>query len=146
MKYFFDTSAFVKFFRDEIGTEKISEIILDKSNDIWIMELAKLEFYSALYRQFRNKELNENELNIIFKELDEDLENIRIEPFTNEIIIEAEKLLKIYGKDYGLRTLDALHLSSCYLISDEDIIFVSSDDILCKVAEKLDIKTINPVN
>ncbi|OHD10379.1 MAG: hypothetical protein A2086_02280 [Spirochaetes bacterium GWD1_27_9] len=145
MKYFFDTSAFVKFYRNEKGTELVTNIILDNNNQIWIMELAKLEFCSSLYRRYRNNEITFNDLSEIIELFENDIKNIQVEPFTNQIIIEAEILLKRFGKDFGLRTLDALHLASCYLISDENTFFVSSDEYLCKVALLLGLKIINPI-
>ncbi len=64
MNVFLDTSALVKFFHEETGTETVSNIILDPDNDVWILELARLEFLSAVFRRFRTKELDEDRLNI----------------------------------------------------------------------------------
>lgn len=144
MKYFFDTSAFVKFYKDEIGTEKVTKIILDKQNHIMIMELVCLEFTSALFRRFKNKEITEDELSNIISKFEFDSPYIFIEPFTNQILYEASRLLYKYGKNYGLRTLDSLHLATCYLLSDNDLFFVCADEILCNVARELNINFINP--
>jgi predicted nucleic acid-binding protein len=40
---FFDTSALVKFFRREEGTDVVSSLITDPENRVWVSELAKLE-------------------------------------------------------------------------------------------------------
>ncbi len=63
MNVFFDTSALVKFFHEEEGTRTVSNLILDLNNDVWILELARLEFLSAVFRRFRTKELDEERLN-----------------------------------------------------------------------------------
>ncbi len=145
MKYFFDTSAFVKFYHEEPGSIVVSNIIMNRDNQILLMELLKLEFSSAIYRRFRSKEINELDVESILKMFNEDLELFEVEPFTTEIVNDADRLLSIYGKEYGLRTLDALHLASCYLLADSNLVFVCSDTTLCAVAKHLNISTINPI-
>lgn len=63
MILFFDTSAMVKFFHREEGTDVVVSIIADPNNEIWVSELARLEFICALHRRLRMNELNEDELN-----------------------------------------------------------------------------------
>ena len=67
MNYFFDTSALVKHFYNEKGSDFVSDIILKKTNHIWISELAIIEIISAIYKKYRMKEINENNLNIAIK-------------------------------------------------------------------------------
>ena len=64
MRFFFDTSALVKFFYVESGTEIVTQIMEHTSSEIWISDLARLEFISALYRRFRKKSLDEIKLHI----------------------------------------------------------------------------------
>ena len=54
MNLFFDTSALVKFFNIEQGTDRVTELILSRGNQIYLSELARLEMLSAFYRKFRN--------------------------------------------------------------------------------------------
>lgn len=61
------------------------------------------------------------------------------------IVREAEDMLKRYGKEHGLRTLDALHFGCFSLISESAWLFVSTDGNLCKVAELAGTKIINPL-
>ena len=63
MNLFFDTSALVKFFHEEEGTDIVTDLILEENNEVWISELGRLEFISAVFRRFRNKELDEGQLN-----------------------------------------------------------------------------------
>lgn len=53
MNLFFDTSALVKFFHTEEGTDKVTELINSEENEIWISEVAGLEFLSAILRRLR---------------------------------------------------------------------------------------------
>lgn len=57
MILFFDTSALVKFFHEEKGSELVTRLILSKDNEVWISEIAKVEFLSAIFRRLRSKEI-----------------------------------------------------------------------------------------
>ncbi len=73
MNLFFDTSALVKFYHNEEGTEQVTELITSANNSIWLLDLARLEFVSALFRRYRNGELNNANLSIAIEEFDNDL-------------------------------------------------------------------------
>ncbi|HLP48239.1 MAG TPA: type II toxin-antitoxin system VapC family toxin [Candidatus Deferrimicrobium sp.] len=63
MNYFFDTSALVKLYHNEKGTDKVLGIY--KSRDkITISELARVEFYSTIYRKYRDEEIELKTLDI----------------------------------------------------------------------------------
>lgn len=145
MILFFDTSALVKFFHNEESTEVVTELINSQENEIWISELVRLEFVSALHRRFRNKEIDEKILNEAIEGFDAEITRFNTEPLSHVIVREAEDMLKRYGKEYGLRTLDALHLGCFSLISESAWLFVSTDENLCKVAELMGTKIINPL-
>ncbi|MBI5192631.1 MAG: type II toxin-antitoxin system VapC family toxin [Nitrospirae bacterium] len=146
MKLFFDTSALVKFFHEEEGTSQVSALIESDDNNIWISELARVEFISALYRRVRNKEITEDQLTEALSGFTEELTTFNCEPFGHAVITEAESLLKQYGKAHGLRTLDALQLGVFSIIAEKDWVLVSADSNLCRVAQLQGYKTINPVH
>ena len=52
--------------------------------------------------------------------------------------------MKRYGKEYGLRTLDALHLGTYSLISEQGWCFVTSDVVLLEVAKMAGFLSLNP--
>lgn len=145
MILFFDTSALVKFFHNEEGTKAVTELLSSQENEIWVSELIRLEFVSALHRRFRNKEIDEDILNEAIEGFEVEITRFNIEPLSHVIVREAEDFLKRYGKEYGLRTLDALHLGCFNLISEKDWLFVSTDENLCKVAELMGTKVIDPL-
>ena len=62
MILFFDTSALVKFFHREEGTDVVISLITDRGNRVWLSELARLEFVCALHRRYRMKEIEEDQL------------------------------------------------------------------------------------
>jgi len=57
MEYFFDTSAIVKIYHQEVGSDVI--LPLYKGNDsIIISELGKVEFLSTIYKKYRSNEID----------------------------------------------------------------------------------------
>lgn len=145
MNVFVDTSALVKLFHEEEGTAFITELLTCSTNVVWLLDLARLEFVSARYRLFRNKELDEHSLMQAMKGFEEELSRFHLEPMTHAVVDEAENLLRIYGKSAGLRTLDALHLGCFCLISEMDWAFVSADNIVCQTVSQMGYKALNPL-
>ena len=41
MNLFFDTSALVKFFHEEKGTDIVTDLILEQNNEVWISDEGK---------------------------------------------------------------------------------------------------------
>ena len=145
MNLFFDTSALVKFFHEEEGTDIVTELILNRNNEIWISELGRLEFISAVFRRFRNRELDEGQLNTAVDSFENQIAEYNVEPLGRAVLEEAESFIKNYGRTHGIKALDALHLGSFSLISEKDWSFVVADDNLCRVAKANGFNTINPL-
>jgi hypothetical protein len=57
---------------------------------------------------------------------------------------ESLKLLKKFGTQFGLRTLDAMHVACFTLIDADNIQVVTADTIMFDVAGELGFKPINP--
>lgn len=53
--YYLDTSALIKLYREEPGTDEVERIFSSEESAIIISELALVELYSALYRLLRMK-------------------------------------------------------------------------------------------
>lgn len=145
MNLFFDTSALIKFFHEEEGTETVTGIITDDENKVFVSELTRIEFLSALHRRYRNKELNEHSLADAIRGFNEEYIHFHVEPLGSAIVHEAENLVKDYGKTHGLRTLDALHLATFILIKEDDWFFVACDDNLINTAKANGAAVFNPV-
>ena len=64
MNCFFDTSALAKLFQEEDGTAFVENIVNDPNNKIWVLDFARIEFLSSLYRRYRQKDISEDELDV----------------------------------------------------------------------------------
>jgi predicted nucleic acid-binding protein len=49
MNLFFDTSVLIKFFHEEPGTEFVTDLIIMPENSVYVSDLVRLEFVSALH-------------------------------------------------------------------------------------------------
>ena len=146
MNLYFDTSALVKYYYKEPGTEKVTELIQNITNEITISEIAIIEFVSSLHKKHRMKELDNEKLQVAITEFKESLSDFIMEPFTSRIREEAEVIVKRYGKTYSIKTLDAIQLATYNLIAEVESKFVCADDNLIRIAELYGHETINPNN
>lgn len=112
MIIFIDTSALVKRYAKEQGSEKVDELF-QKEKDVWISQLSIVELLSALHRKAREKELLPEDVSIARAAFFRDLTRRRIEvvAFDRRIFKDA---LRLFLKDQlflYLRSLDAFQVS-----------------------------------
>lgn len=132
--YFVDTSALFKRYIKEKGTEEI-DLLFDEDICIYISDLSIIEFISNLKRLIDLDNIIDSDLyNSIKKELFNDIKTGRIEVVntsSHEIITAAELIDKKH-----ISPIDSLQLAFSVNMKDEysNLIFVSSDKKLCKLA------------
>jgi uncharacterized protein with PIN domain len=145
MIVFFDTSALVKFFSEEAGSDQISALINDSRNELWIFELTLLEYRSALHRKLRNREITREAFEIAESGFTNEMARFQIEPFSRATIRQAEQLMATYGKSKHLRTLDSLQAAAFTLIAEPDWIFITADDVLADTIQAMGHRSLNPL-
>jgi len=59
MKAFLDTSSLVKLYHQEESSDFVTEVLSNDVEEIFLSELAVLEFQSALWKKIREKEITE---------------------------------------------------------------------------------------
>lgn len=141
--YFFDTSALVKRYHDEPGTERVDEILDIHENDVIVSSLLIVETVSAFRRKLNRGELSESELNqsvgAFFREALDDYVIVPMEEsmltFSFDLILEED-----------LRTLDSLQLSAGISIDREldGAIFVTADHDLARIGDRRGLTTLVP--
>ena len=142
MEYlFFDTSALVKRYYEEDGSEKVDELIEDEESTVVISSLSVIEATSAFRRKHNQGEIEQDTMNhllsIFFEEAIEDF-----------VIVPIDESFMEYSFDLtlteDLRTLDSLQLSAALTVNQENLTFVSADRKLNTVAEEQGLETRNP--
>lgn len=136
MIYFFDTSALVKIYHREAGTDIVLPIY--KSDDsIFISELSKLELISTIHRKFRKKEIGDNILKALKEKFFADTYGrFRVLPLTSLLIDIAVDLIAEHGKSRHLVTLDAIQLATFSSIADSAV-FACGDIRLNDLAKQI---------
>ncbi len=131
MNLFLDTSAIVKLYNTEKETEELTSYISQSEiENIIFSEIALLEFRSALWKKFREKQLEENDLKEVIAIFSSDT-YYKIIPLSELVIKTGIELLERYGKN-GLRTLDSIQLASIIIANSKykDLTVITFDSIL----------------
>lgn len=144
--FFFDTSALLKLYHREVGTDQVEEIFKQTENSIVISELAIVEFYSTLARKVRTGEITPQAQEEASRDFENDcVQRFVIDPLSGAVIQRAKELLQKPGNTRPLRSLDSLQLGTCLTARRrEELIFVCADARLLQVAESEGLQTENP--
>ena len=144
MSYYFDTSAFVKIYHRETGTDKVLSIY--KSDElIVISELCKIEFISTIEKKYRENIISIDSLHALLNKFQDDLERrYRILKFSSIVTDEACNFLKCFGEKSGLRTLDSLQFAFLITYCEQETQFVCSDTTLVQIVKNEGFTVINP--
>ncbi len=127
MNLFLDTSVLVKLYFREEGTEELDKYLNDnKVKAIYLSEITKIEFSSAIWKKVRTKELDENDAKVLQNGFKSDYDKYRFIAINKNIVDTANDLIVKYGS-MGLRTLDAIQLS-CVISEKEHISHAKSAD------------------
>jgi len=109
-KYFFDTSAIVKRYHREDGSDIVDGLFAEPETKFIISDISIIEFYSALSLKVRVGEIDEENFASLRKLFSQEIKGglYEIVEFTNAEKLEATKLLLKHAKTHSLKTLDAM--------------------------------------
>lgn len=135
MKVFFDTSAFVKRYVEETGTEKVIEIC-DQAEQLVLCVICLPEMISTLNRLVREGKLQGDDYQKLRDLILKEIEDAEICYLTPEVVTQTIRCLE----NNVLRAMDALHLG-CALVVEPDL-FVSSDQRQIEAAKREGLKVV----
>jgi len=140
---YFDSSALVKRYLKEDGTEVVKSIITtDKM--IATSKLTYPEMLSAFMRKFRAKEMGRKHLQVVIDKFETDWFHLIVIELHDELLRTGKGLLE----KYPLRAADTVHLSSALwleLNTKAKLTFVTSDESLIKAARAEKLRVANPL-
>jgi predicted nucleic acid-binding protein len=121
MIYFFDTSALIKKYITEKGSETVKQHFAQSTTTV-VSSTTKIECFSVINRMLVNFEITVGEAEDLQKQIVDDFLLFEILPFSDSI----EKIAIDMVKKHQLRTLDAIQLASAlstsglqhFLVSD----------------------------
>ena len=149
--YFLDTSALVKRYVPEIGSDWILSITDPATNsDLVISQITWVEVHSAFARRLRDGSLSAERFDLIGQKVREDFENeYRVIDVDPTVIETAAELVM----QHPLRAYDAVQLASALrfqstlvLVPETQLVFVSADNRLLNIAQSAGLAIDNPNN
>ncbi len=139
MKLFFDTSALIKCYIDEPGSDAALELF-DKADGIYVSAIAEIEMQSTIRRLLAQKAISRPEYQTLTAEFESDFLFFNTVELTEDVILTAKKIVDLYQ----LKTLDSIQLSSVITLPEEIDAFIVCDQKLIKAGEKENLKIIRP--
>ena len=137
MQYFFDTSAVVKIYHQETGSDRI--LPLYRSGDtIMISELSKVEFLSTVHKKLRTGEITGESLDAVKNRFFADCSGRFVVIHVASFIVDsALDIMNTHGRTNHLFSLDALQIATLSMIAEKDITFVCADKRLITLVKKM---------
>ena len=138
MNLFVDTSALVKLYHHEAGTEAFTDLLNQYAGDlvITIADLTRIEFHSAFLKRVRINEIALDTVKKVFEAFDKDLQMFCVVEVDTVVKGFAMQLLDTVAYQISLRTLDAIQLATA-IVSHQVVAvdyFVVCDKNLLNVA------------
>ena len=138
-RLFFDTSALIKLYHQEEGTDVVDELLLqDQPVIVVISDLTLIEMVSAFAKKVRTQAITKVAFTMVVTAFEKDVRVFELIAIDQNVKSSAIQLLKIHGLERGLRTLDALQLASA-LTANRRMpldLFVAADKTLHAVAKQ----------
>lgn len=130
MNIFLDTSSLFKLYQEESGSEELEELIENGFvEEIFIADIARLEFYSAVFKRLRMKDLNRKEADLIIKLFESDYSKYQVVRLNDHVLNVSVEFISKYGTK-GLRALDAIQLASAIEVKEIIDKYFTADQLL----------------
>jgi uncharacterized protein len=141
MKLFFDTSALIKKYITEEGSQKVDDL-MDKADTIIVSVITEIEAHSTFKRLLIENAISENDYKTLINEFEIDY------PYFTHIVFDSliTSNAKLLIEKHQLKTLDFIQLGTALLLKDEIDYFIVCDSKLVKAGKKEGLKIINPIS
>jgi uncharacterized protein len=145
MKIFLDTSSLFRLYHQEEGTDELEAVFKRATiTHIYLSEIAKVEFTSAVWKKVRTKEITTEQAVIVCDSFESDFEKYHFSVADSLIVEQARLLVARYGMK-GLRTLDGIQLSTCISLATHVDVFFTADKLLKELLHTEGLNTHPPV-
>jgi hypothetical protein len=137
-RYFLDSSALVKRYHYESGTDAVESLFKRADNRFFISRLALVEVRSTFARLVREGVLSEVDFGKVIARLEGDVAAcvLTVAAVSNQRLEGASSILGTHGLTITVRTLDAIHLATAQALHARSRIaaFVAADKKLLSIA------------
>jgi uncharacterized protein len=143
--YFLDTSALVKLYVQEPGTDRLLPLVnVQPENRFAVLAISVVEVRSAIRRRQRAGDIDADTATAILESVQRHMETRFIRQAINDGVIDTA--LEMIDR-YALRAYDAIQLAGCLglcAITAEAFTFVCSDQRLVEAARSERLKVLDP--
>jgi len=144
---FIDTSALVKYYHPEDGTQAVTRFLEEPGTRHYLSRLSLVETVSAFAVKFRLRQVDDQGFDDLRRRFYHDMGQgrFRVMPITTARYQEATQLIERHVW-IGVRTLDAIQLAVALALSHQGVIdqFVCADQRLCDTAIAEGLSVTNP--
>lgn len=144
---YLDTSALVKLYVQEQGTEKMLELAHpDAGNRLVILSLSRIEFRAAVRRRAKLGDIDATLADELIEEFNGHLARVfQMQPVNEPVMVAANNAID----DYYLRAYDAMQLGGYVALrtsigEELESVFVCADGNLLKAARDQGFPVLNP--
>ena len=142
---YLDTSALVKNYISERGSERMMELASSDANSLATCAITQVEFHSAVDRRRRMDDLDEGEAE---RAVESFSKYFKSEVFRYPVDDQTLDLACVLVHRHALRAYDAVQLAACLFLlrlrSRDDLTFVSADRNLLTAARAEGLAVLNP--
>ena len=139
MILFFDTSALIKRYIEEAGSQNVDKLF-NISSQIIVSPVTKIEVYSSLKRLLVTNLISDEDYETVKNNIDYDFRYFTVVSLNEKVEKEAIKLIE----RHQLKALDSIQLASCLYRKADIRDFIVSDMKLKNAAEAENIEVIDP--
>lgn len=143
--YFLETSALVKLYVQEPGTDRLLPLVSNRpENRFAVLAISAVEARSAIRRRQRGGDIEPDSANLVLDSLQKHMETLFIRQVVNDTVIEGA--LEMVDR-YALRAYDAIQLAGCLVlraIESQASTFVCSDHQLLAAARSEQLRVLDP--
>lgn len=144
---YLDTSALVKLYVQETGTERMLELAHpDAGNSLAIVSLARIEFRAAVRRRERLGDIDAALADGLIQRFAKHLAgSFQVQPVNDAVLEESAGVID----RHGLRAYDGVQLGGCLALRSTvgtsiEVQFVCADQTLIEAAQAEGLTAINP--
>lgn len=143
--YYLETSALVKLYVLEAGTDRLLRIAKASENRLAVLAVSLVEARSAIRRRERARDLDSRTASLILDRLQQHAESRFLRQPVTEVVLDVA--MEMIDR-YALRAYDAIQLAGCLVVKTavgpEPLTFVCADQSLLEAAGSELLATIDP--
>ncbi len=144
-RIFLETSALVKLYHLEPGSEKL-DVIIKPTDTLSISSMARLEFVSIIFGHIRRGQITESLAQKQLQLFQSDMNNFHIIKYDYHIFTIAVSLFENYASKMNIDSREVLHVASAKPLLKLGLdYFVSCNPVIIKLAKLEGFRTINPL-